>query len=157
MGVPRKSITAMKGPRRSYGANGFSLIELLVSITLVVIGLGSLSVLFLAAYQTNQKAQHIDTATQAAQLLIERARQMSFAEITGSNPLLASGTANTVNDPEFVSAAATLPSWQRTITIAPYPYPASSNLKQVTVELQWGGARKSRGQLKVATLIANRG
>jgi len=147
----------MNGQRRSLRSNGFSLIELLVSITLVVIGLGSLSLLFLAAYQTNQKAEKIDTATQATQLVIERARQMSFAEVTSSNPLLASGTASTVNDPEFVAVAATLPRWQRTITIAPYPYPTSSNLKQVTVELQWEGSRKSRGQLKVATLIANRG
>jgi prepilin-type N-terminal cleavage/methylation domain-containing protein len=140
-------------PRR----RGLTLIELLVTISIVAIGLLSLSTLFIAALQTNAQAYHITAASQAAQLIMERARTMDYDDVSTSHACFTSGNAAAVNDADFEAVASNLPSWQRNVSIAPYPDGSSTNLKQVTVEIVWGGSNVARGRLQMTTLVAHRG
>jgi prepilin-type N-terminal cleavage/methylation domain-containing protein len=136
---------------------GLTLIELLVTISIVAIGLLSLSTLFVAALQTNAQAYHLTTATQAAQLIMERARTMDYAEVNTSHAYFTSGDDAAVADADFEAVASSLPAWQRNISITPYPDGSSTNLKQVTVEILWGGSHVAQGRLQMTTLVAKRG
>ena len=135
-------------------SRGLTLIELLVSMVILVVGLVSLSTLFLGGLQINRWAQNVSVANQAAQLVLERARDLEFAEVETSDFRFASGDAEAVDDPAFENMMATLVDWQRTVTITPYPDADSLFLKQVTVELRWGGSQATQSVVNQETLVA---
>jgi prepilin-type N-terminal cleavage/methylation domain-containing protein len=127
---------------KSYARRGFTLIECLVSI--VILGLGIVGVVgcFTAALLSNQKAEEIQQATAFAQDTLEDMRSRGFGSVTYDEFPATSGVEE-------------LHQGVRTIEITDN-YRGDVRLKQVAVEISWGGANQSHPSIRLESLISNR-
>jgi type II secretory pathway pseudopilin PulG len=120
------------------------LIELMVTVTLLAIGLVGVSSMFIVGYRTQVHAHFASVATDVAAKKIEEMKSAGF-----------NGIDQTSFPPTF--AVTDLPSGQGTTTFAPYPETDSHNQYLVQVVLTWGGGRGVEGRVRLSTVISNPG
>lgn len=117
---------------------GFSLIELLVAVTILAIGLLALAGLQITAIQGNSFANTVSQATALAEDRIEEIRNMDYADIVfASNPFIEANVDGTIYTRETSVE-----------TDTPRP-----DLKQVEVTVRWQTNR--RHQIVLRTIVAN--
>jgi prepilin-type N-terminal cleavage/methylation domain-containing protein len=144
--------------------SGFTLIELLVTTVLLALGLVALSSLFVAGIVSDMKAERIQIATNRMRQELERMRSAGYSgaliDATVFKP--GDGYAITESHTDLTGVASftepSLPSGTGTVEIRFYNpgtgiYP---NLKRVSVQLSWGGGRRTQGSVYACTLLANR-
>lgn len=145
-------------------ARGFTLIELLAAVFVLAIGLTSVSMLFVAGIISNQKAERMSAAVNAAQRELERLHSAGFsgcivdAEVFGSDEGYTIITQNTNKTGQIGFNIPNEPLMTGVIDIAYYTgstgiYP---NLKNVTVTVTSTGGGLTAGTTVMNTLIANR-
>ena len=113
---------------------GMTLIEVLVSITILSLGLVSGMNCLVTALASNQRAAHLALATALAQNAVENQR---------SSGNLTSSTTN-IGD-------ATLPNGQITVTVSDYN--TALNLKRLLVAVKWRGTRGEWDSYKMDTVV----
>jgi prepilin-type N-terminal cleavage/methylation domain-containing protein len=121
---------------------GFTLIECLVAIVILGIGIVGVVGCFTAALLSNKKAEEIQQATAFAQDTIEDMRSRGFGGVTYAEFPASSGVAE-------------LHQGVRTIEITDN-YGGDVRMKQVAVEISWGGANRSHPSIRLESLITNR-
>lgn len=103
--------------KKSYLSHGFTIIELLISMTILVMAILAFIEVFLLAQNLVKLNQRKEFASSYAQLLVEEARGMPYDSLSG----IFNGTASSTTIPATVTAA-------RTITTTALP-----GLKQITI------------------------
>ena len=121
---------------------GVSLIELMVTISLLAIGLVGVSSMFIVGYKTQLHAHFASVATDIASKKMEEMKSAGFNAING-----------TLFAPAF--AVAELPTGQGTTTFEPYPDATSANQYLVQVVVTWGGGNGVAGRVRLSTVISN--
>jgi len=149
----------------SHRQAGFTLIELMVTITLLSLALVSLSSLFVSGIVSDTKARNLQRASDRVQREVERLRSVGFNSIYVTNGTLfessrgyqvLSSDALLMGTLSFTEAS--LPNATGRITIA-YYNPGSGiypSLKQITVTISWLGPRLARGSVSNVVMVANR-
>jgi len=122
---------------------GLTLIELLVTATLLGIGLSAVSIMFIYAYQAQVHSHYVTAATDVARRYIE---EMKAAGYNGIN--------ETLFPPTF--EVPELPGGIGTISYEPYPTEASTSQYKAEVTVTWDGARGIAGSVTLTTVIALR-
>ncbi len=117
--------------------HGITLIEVLVSVTILSIGLIGVANCFTAAVLSNKKASRIALATAVAQSTIENMR--------GSGNLEEIDEA--LNDPA-------LPEGRVSVQVSDYQ--PQWALRQVTVEVVWRGYRSRTESVRLETIVSRR-
>ncbi len=130
--------------RRRPRRRGVTLIELMVTITLLGVGLVGVSSMFIVGYRNQTHAHFTQVAADIANRKVERLRSAGF---------------NSINDVNFPSpfAVPELPSAQGTISWEPYPDPTSANQLLATVSITWGGGNGIEGRVDVCAVVSNHG
>ncbi len=123
---------------------GLSLIELMVTVSLLAIGLVGVSSMFVVGYRTQVHAHFASVAADLAAKKIEEMKSAGFNGIDGTS-----------FPPTFT--ATDLPSGQGTITYAPYPDSGSQNQYLVQVVVTWAGGQGIEGRVALSTVISNHG
>lgn len=129
--------------RNARQRDGFSLIELLVTIVVLAIGLFGVTTMFLYGMSSRQYSQYSVIGTDAADQKLEQMRSAGYNAISSANfpsPFPVEG----------------LPEGEGVVTWEPYPDAASNNQYKVTVEVSWRGGRRVSGRVVHETVISNR-
>ncbi len=127
--------TSCAGPR-----SGLSLIELLMTATLLGIGLSAVSTMFIYGYRAQLNAHYTTAATDIARRHLEEMRAAGF-----------NGIGEETFPPTF--AVPELPRGVGTISYIPYPDDAVENQYLAQVAVSWESARSIRGHVALATVI----
>lgn len=133
-----------KQSRRFTGGRGLTLIELMVTITLLAIGLVGVASMFIYGYRTQV---HAHFASVAADLAAKKIERMKAAGFNGIDSTL---FPSSFDVPE-------LPSGQGTLSFVPHPNQDSENQYLVTVTINWGGGNGIEGRVVLQTIISNHG
>lgn len=80
--------TSTKNPKQRKSTGGFMLIELMISMVVLVVGLGGLLVLLVAAMNTNSRSSRDTTATMVAEHVIEQITAQGIGANSPPNPPL---------------------------------------------------------------------
>lgn len=161
-GCPR--CAERRGWRLARTRSGFTLLELVVTIVLLVIGLVALSSLFVVGIISDVKAERIQVAANRVRQELERMRSAGYSGALIHTDVFKSGDGYTITEqnPDLTGAVsfteARLPASSGTLEIRYYASGAGiyPNLKRVSVSLSWGGGRRTQGAVYASTLIANR-
>ncbi|MGQ9729806.1 MAG: type IV pilus modification PilV family protein [Candidatus Zipacnadales bacterium] len=137
----------MRRPGPTFGMNrkrpkGLTLIELMVTISLLGIGLIGVASMFVYGYRTQLQAHFASVATDIAAKKLERVRAVGFNGISTEN-----------FPPTF--AVAELPSGSGTLSFEPYPNASAANQYLVTVVIEWGGGPGVAGNVTLVSLVSN--
>jgi len=131
---------------------GFTLIETMIAILILSIGLIGLFTAFSNGPATIRRTAEISTATKVAQDAMEIIRDSSFATITGwgtfSNQDFTTITGNATQGLANLNSGAVL------LSISDF---IDSNIKQVSITVQWTGAQGQTFSRSITTLITNGG
>ncbi len=134
------------------GRNGFTLVETMIAILILSVGLFGLFTAFSNGPAVIRRTADISTATKIAQDAIEIVRDSSFAAITGwgtfSNQDFTTVTGNTTQ------GLANLNSGQVLLSVSDF---IDSNIKQVSITIQWVGAQGQTFSRTITTLVTNGG
>jgi len=121
---------------------GLSLIELMVTITLMAVGLVGVASMFIVGYRTQVHAHFASVATDTAAKKIEEMKSAGYNSINATN-----------FPPTFTVSG--LPTGQGTIAFQPYPDAGSTNQYLVQVVVTWAGGQGVAGRLRLSTVISN--
>ena len=144
--------------------SGFTLIELLVTTVLLALGLIALSTLFVAGIVSSMKAERIEMATNRMRQELERMRSAGYSGALIDPAVFKSTDGYTLTEThtDLTGVASftepSLPSGTGTVEIR-YYNPGTgiyANLKRISVQVSWGGGRRTQGSVYATTLIANR-
>jgi len=140
---------------------GFTLVELLVTLLILGMALISLSQLYLAGMWTTQKARYMSIATKRAQSEIERTQDLGLLILR-----------NGPSEDSYPAAEYTyhadgrgvdfqtppLPDGRGSVTWQFWPPNTAENeyLLKVTTHITWEGSSRSRSVVNVCTLLTNR-
>jgi prepilin-type N-terminal cleavage/methylation domain-containing protein len=139
---------------------GFTLVELLVAITILVVGLLGVCQLFLAAVWTMQKANYLALASERAQHELEFIQGLGYQGLQ-DDPLIAPErfpadeycALSTGRGVQFTEEG--LPGGRGTIRIvSPDDTPG---LLCITIDIEWDGATKSQSTVVLSTLLSATG
>src|SRR3990172_2874825 len=100
---------------------GFSFVEMIVALVILVFGIATMATLFTAGVLAMQKSHNVQLATNAAQERIEQMRRVSLVSLTPDNfpPTF------TVTNPQSGAEIGT-----GTVTITPQEDPSNPNIDQ---------------------------
>jgi type IV pilus assembly protein PilV len=129
---------------RLRGRRGLSLIELMVTITLLAIGLVAVSSMFIVGYRTQLHAHFASVATDLASKRIEEMKSSGYNGI------------NAVTFPPTFTVSE-LPSGAGALSFAAYPDTDSANQYLCQVTVTWAGGRGIEGRVRLASVISNHG
>lgn len=139
MHTHRARLTGSGRPRRDRAQGGFSLIEILIAMTVTLIGLAGLMSLYTTAVTANARSTSTINASVVAQQTMEELRSMPvLAPSTGyDGPTLE----NTIGVPvtDFLLAPITAQNgteYQRRVSVVQLPSPVN-NLYRITVGIRW--------------------
>ncbi|HEY3416920.1 MAG TPA: prepilin-type N-terminal cleavage/methylation domain-containing protein [Armatimonadota bacterium] len=144
---------------------GVSLVELLVATVILGIGLVALMQLYMAALWSYQKGRYLSLATQRAQLEYEKVQNLGFYGLdngpTDFTYLRTSsgGEYTWLNPgPGVTFAVSALPGGSGTVTWQHFPANATgnSNMVKVDIRISWTGSVKTRSDVRLVTLLANK-
>ncbi|MFH1905522.1 MAG: prepilin-type N-terminal cleavage/methylation domain-containing protein [bacterium] len=131
---------------------GFTLIETMIAILILSVGLIGLFTAFSNGPATIRRTAEISTATKIAQDAMEIVRDSSFATITGwgtfSNQDFTTITGNVTQGLANLSSGVVL------LSISDF---IDSNIKQVSITVQWIGAQGQAFSRSITTLVTNGG
>jgi len=130
--------------RSSVSRRGLTLIELMVTVSLLAIGLVGVSSMFIVGYRTQLHAHYASVGADLAAKKIERMRAAGF-----------NGIDSTQFPPSF--AVTELPGGQGSLTFQPFPGASSQNQLLVTVAVAWAGGRGVAGRVELNSIISNHG
>ena len=134
------------------GRNGFTLVETMIAILILSIGLIGLFTAFSNGPAVIRRTADISTATKIAQDAMEIVRDNSFAAITGWG-IFSSQDFTTVTG-STTQGLANLNSGQVLLSISDF---IDSNIKQVSITVQWTGAQGQAFSRSITTLVTNGG
>ncbi|MHB0939243.1 MAG: type IV pilus modification PilV family protein [Armatimonadota bacterium] len=140
---------------------GLTLVELLVAVLILSLALVSLSQLYLAGMWTTQKARYMSIATKRAQAELERAQDLGLLTLRNGpseDSYPAAIYTHHENGMGVDFTAPPLPNGTGSVTWDYWPPNTSGNeyLLKVNVNITWEGARRSRSQVILSTLLTNR-
>ncbi|MDO9464051.1 MAG: prepilin-type N-terminal cleavage/methylation domain-containing protein [bacterium] len=131
---------------------GFTLIETMIAILILSVGLIGLFTAFSNGPATIRRTAEISTATKIAQDAMEIIRDSSFATITGwgtfSNQDFTAITGNATQGLANLNSGVVL------LSISDF---IDSNIKQVSITVQWAGAQGQTFSRSITTLVTNGG
>jgi type II secretory pathway pseudopilin PulG len=132
------------GRRRRLPRRGLSLIELLVTITVLAIGLIGVAAMFAASYKTQVQAHFASVATDTAATRIEEYKAAGY---------------NAIGDDAFPRAFAVngLPQGTGVASYRPYPDANSTNQYLIEVTVSWGGGPGIAGSVSLPLVLSNHG
>lgn len=120
--------------------HGFSLIEVLISLLIIMVGLLGVSSAITYAFMANRGGIHARVASEAAQAYIEQTYRTTFSNLsTGSN------------FPATFTPSG-LPNGQGSIAIAGYPNANSTTAKKLTVTVTWRGGPADNGNVSLSVV-----
>lgn len=128
-------ITVIPGNRDNI--RGFTLIELMIAIFLLVVGLLSMAGLAISVIQGNNFSKQMTTATTLGQERLETKRVMAFANITSATDKYGTIPGN--------------PSFKRVVTVSAKTLPGGEKYKAITVDTSWAGDSHS---VQLKTIVA---
>lgn len=138
------SASASKSARRAgvSGRTGLSLVELLVAITILVVGLAAYLKLSLASRVAVDKGNSYSVASAYAASQLANYQGLTYATLP------ANGTTT--------GSVSGLPNGQRSITVGPLDASAANlNIKQVDITVSWGyGLSAEAGSVKQSLLVS---
>lgn len=120
--------------RHTVRASGFTIVEVIVVISVFAVGVAMLASLMSSIQQVQRNAQYMDIATRAARAEIERLRTVTFTSIT-NGAVFTSNLPTTLPPGSTGTIAVTIPtnaplSKQVDATVS---YPLGTSTKQVTI------------------------
>jgi prepilin-type N-terminal cleavage/methylation domain-containing protein len=131
-------------------AKGFTLLEFMVSLLILVIGILSLGSLQVTAIQGNRGSKNLSTANILAERKMEEFRNTPFAGLVltsnhadPNNPLNSDGLGGNGNSGRMFNRAWTIET-----------YSGSANMKRIAVTVTWPEGGKTRST-SLDTVIAN--
>jgi len=129
---------------------GFSIVEMLVALVILVFGIATMAALFASGVLAMQKAHNIQLATDAAQERIEQMRRVSLSSLNSTNfpPTF------TISDPDTGE-----PVGSGTLTITPQETGSSPPIEQwflVEVTTRVGFTKATQGSVRLVTYITPR-
>ena len=123
---------------------GFTLIEIFISIVLLTIGLLGTAALTTGVVRGNLASKNITTATVLAQSCLEENRRVGYTNAgAGTNGCLSGSTNVTQGGVTFA----------RTLTVAP-TVPDSTNIRTLTVVVTWSEGGSGTKSLTLVTVLA---
>lgn len=129
--------------------NGFSIVELLITLIIISVAFGAFMVAFTSIQGINKKAIDINSANETAFSKLQEYENKDFASITTTSP---SGTLVEVED--FSSTLSSTLEKPRTAKV--YINTKSPTLKHVVVSIKFGAGADQR-IIEFATLIQKNG
>jgi prepilin-type N-terminal cleavage/methylation domain-containing protein len=126
---------------RLSGRSGVTLVELLVTMTILAIGLVGVASMFIVAYQSQIQAHYASVATDAAAAKIEEMKAAGFGDINA-----------TTFPPTFTVAG--LPSGQGTCSFQPYPNSTSTDQYAINVTVAWEGGPRIAGRVSLPLVLS---
>ena len=131
---------------------GFTLIETMIAILILSVGLIGLFTAFSNGPAVIRRTAEISTATKIAQDAMEIVRDSSFATIVGwgtfSNQDFTTTTGNATQGLASLNSGVVL------LSISDF---IDSNIKQVSITVQWTGAQGQTFSRSITTLVTNGG
>lgn len=121
---------------------GFTLVEVLVALMILVIGILGVVQILVPGMRTITKAKYQRIATNFADAELNQMKKAFFLNITSAK------------FPSPVTVSGLPGSNQATVTIAPYPNSDSTKLKRVTIDVTWPGDSFVAGSVHFDTLFA---
>jgi prepilin-type N-terminal cleavage/methylation domain-containing protein len=145
--------------------SGVTIIEVLAAAAILGIGLVGVGSMVTYGVVSHRKSVNYTIASERATKELERVREAGYlgAEVTAG--LFPYPTYTILNSTQAAFTVPELTDGQGTITLdedteaqavdpdTGLPY---SNMKQVQVDISWGGSRSLQGSYSVATLVSNR-
>jgi len=123
---------------------GFTLIEIFISIVLLTIGLLGTAALTTGVVRGNLASKNITTATVLAQSCLEENRRVGYTNAgAGTNGCLSGSTNVTQGGVTFA----------RTLTVAP-TVPDSTNIRTLTVVVTWSEGGSGTKSITLVTVLA---
>ena len=119
-------------PARIRSRNGFTLLEIIITIVILSVGLLVLSQAFSTGMLASTDAENVDLALNIAQAEMEEIRNTSFSGIGSSEP---------TSDPNF-------PNFTTTVTVT------GTDPKEVNVSVAWN-VQAGSTSISLTTFIAN--
>ncbi|MBM3475585.1 MAG: prepilin-type N-terminal cleavage/methylation domain-containing protein [Armatimonadetes bacterium] len=138
MRLRRLGVAGRGFPRRS----GLSLVELLVTMTILGVGLVGVASMFTTSYKTQVQAHFAQVATDT---VVTRIEEMKAA---GYNGIGVEAFPATFEVPE-------LPQGAGTISYQPYPNATSPNQYLIQITVSWGGGRGIAGRVSLPLVLSN--
>lgn len=152
-------------PRRLGRGAGVTIIEVLATAALLGIGLVGVGAMVTYGVIAHKKSVNYTIAAARASQELERIRQAGYVGAEVNESLFPSPTYTILDSNRAGFSLPELRDGTGTITIIEDPESLATNpdtglpylnLKQVQVNISWGGGRTLRGHYHAATLIANR-
>jgi len=144
---------------------GVTIIEVLATAIVLAIGLVGVGSMVTYGVLSHHKSLNYTVAAERATREMERIREAGYLGATASAGLFPANEYTIENGSQVSFEMPDLTSGSGVITISDDPDAQAidpgtgqpySNLKQVRVEIFWGGSRYLRGSYQAVTLIANR-
>ena len=144
---------------------GVTIIEVLATAIILAIGLVGVGSMVTYGVLSHHKSVNYTIAAERATKEMERIREAGYLGTTASTALFPDDQYTIENGSQVSFEMPDLTSGSGVITISDDPDAQAvnpgtglpySNLKQVRVEIFWGGSRYLRGSYEAVTLIANR-
>lgn len=151
--------------RRPSSRAGLTILEVLITTAILGIGLVGVGSLVTYGVVSHEKSVNYTIAAARATTELERVREAGYLGAEVGPDLFPSLTYEILSSTEVGFAVPELNDGRGCITIEEDPEALAidpeterpyANMKQVRVQIYWGGSRHLSGSYSVATLIANR-
>jgi prepilin-type N-terminal cleavage/methylation domain-containing protein len=124
--------------------NGFTLIEIFISIVLLTVGLMGTAVLTTGVVRGNLGSRNMTTATAIAQSCLEENRRVGFTNAGAGSSTCLSGSVNVTQGPV---------TFTRALTVTPTPA-INPTIKTLTVTVTWSEGGVGSKSVTLKTIMA---
>jgi type IV pilus assembly protein PilV len=124
--------------------NGFTLIEIFISIVLLTVGLMGTAVLTTGVVRGNLGSRNMTTATAIAQSCLEENRRVGFTNAGAGSSTCLSGSVNVTQGPV---------TFMRALTVTPTPA-INPTIKTLTVAVTWSEGGVGSKSVTLKTIMA---
>jgi prepilin-type N-terminal cleavage/methylation domain-containing protein len=142
--------------------SGMTLIEVMIAVMVFSFAITVFASLFPLAMRMRSKSENVSQATMIAQQKIEQIRALPYASLTytslhGANIIDASPNSSPFSFTSVDSLASKLPEPTSSLTVSNAgSSPFTTDLKEISVTVSWGGIITNGNSVTVTTQIANK-
>ena len=130
--------------RMASNQNGFTLIEIFISIVLLTVGLMGTAVLTTGVVRGNLGSRNMTTATAIAQSCLEENRRVGFTNAGAGSSTCLAGSVNVTQGPV---------TFARALTVTPTPT-IDPTIKTLTVTVTWSEGAVGSKSVTLTTVMA---